>query len=244
MNFLNPLMTSILLIGFVLNSARAQEPSPHPVPTEPFLAKLRANTSWVMNYSPVTSDAAKPSDEAASPPATPATPALTILSITVVRNAGLRREITLWSDQSQTEKWIFKNIIFTQYRGKKEFSISSAELSGIDANYPDFPQLVWIDKDHFQSVEEKDGKSCFLYFWSESGLGFRPLTSPIPIVPTKVWVSLDSKLPVVLEDEHVKVTFDYDQPLVSLVLPAQCKALLAELSKTEKRLDGQQMVRP
>jgi hypothetical protein len=241
MNFLNQLMTNTLRIGLVsvtlgFGMVRAQVTPAPPTPDEPFLAKLPANSSWVLNYTPPSTDG--------DPSPAPIVGGPSIVSITVVRNGGLRRETCLMSDKSKTEKWVVKNIIFTQQKSGGVYGITSAELAGIDSNYPDFPQLVWIDKAHFQSVEDKNGKSCFLYFWSESGRAFRPIDSPLPIEPTKVWISVDSKLPVAIEDEHVKITFDYNLPVTALTLPAECRVLLSELANTNKRLDGQQMIRP
>jgi hypothetical protein len=237
----------IILLSLSAGLAVAQEPDAPPPPKPPFLAVLPKESAWQISYTQVEAAPATPS---ASPPtgsSPPVSPPPSMLSDMIIKNNGLRKEAIIWSNNTRTEKWIVDTSIFTQPKPGAPFSASSAIWAGITAigeNYPDFPDLVWVGLSNFKSVETKNGQKCFVYYWSESGQGIRPLDSPLPLEPTTVWVNIDTKLPVAVENQHEKAVYTYNLPLVSLTLPAECQEMVKQTKIVQKRLMGQQMVRP
>ena len=221
----------ILLMAALLSLAKGQSATSASDlrPIRPFLATLPAETSWRVDYV---------SKATPSPNAVP-----TPKQITVTKAHGLRRATTMWNDGKETTDWMANGILFQQDRQSGQYSVFPANLNPYGAaGQSDFPDLNWVDLDHYQETKAKNLANCFLYAWKER-LGAEPKPPAIaaddpayrqkmddytrlesdylaregkflgkPTEPVTLWVNAETKLPMTAESEDFTATYTFNLP--------------------------------
>ncbi len=244
----------VLFALSVVPAVHAQD-TPPPKPQAPFLSALPVTAAWRIDYRPLVQVSGGANK--------------TKTSVSTVRNDRCRRDTTTFSDQTQVEAWIFGKMMINRDKTAGTFTVGPAGGNGPGKDYPEFPDLGWIDLEHFKSVETMNGEPCFLYRWDDpaappllpagtpseknaeaynaavAAIGGYQLEHPfVPLEPTTVWISVASKLPVALEDKHFKAVYVYNLPVPDLTPPADFQKIIEMASFTQKRIQGQQMVLP
>jgi len=231
------------LLGVVGSFAVAQDTPP--APTAPFLAKLPAATCWRMDF--VASSPSQPQAplSAAETKATKAVKKQFLLT----RSGDLRREQTIWNDGKTTDMWIVKGASFVKSRTSEHYAAFMPQNNPFGLDCPDFPELSWVDLNHFNKVEMKNGKRCFVYSTGDRKACypytlFPPPDSGVDSGSARVWVSVDTKLPVAWEEQGSTGIYTFGLPISVPELPAECQSVVTALDAYQKRVAGQKMVLP
>ena len=216
----------LLIQACLLPVLGADQSSPPPTPTPPYLATLPAGTSWRLDYTTI----------APHPGATAATTAKNLL---LIRTADLCEELTTWQDGTVTEEWMLANGLgFFKNPGNADYGFYRVSAT---SRSPDFPDLDWVDAVHFKRVEPKNGQPCFVYVVDKRPA---PVYSTGPLGQATVWVSVSTKVPVAFQDQYSSAVYRYMTSSGVLTLPAACQAIVSSIEESEKQIAGQRMVLP
>jgi hypothetical protein len=176
--------------GFALSllDVAAQTDVP-PLPTAPFLASPPAPSSWTILYTYTDTPAPSNPDP------------IREKEIQVTKTADSIREVTTWSDGSQTERWqVGKYIIFTQLG----FPAGYAAVHPSGDWYPsgDFPFLsrYGIGLHFYKGAQSYEGQSCYFYQIDKDREANRIPGLPGNPNPLKIWISVKTSLPVAFDD--------------------------------------------
>ena len=184
----------ICLGGFALSvlHAAAQTDSPPP-PTAPFLASPPAPSSWTILYE-YTDTVARLKEK----------------EVQVTKTDDSIREVTTWSDGSQTERWqVGKYIVFTQVG----FPTGYAAVERAGDRYPtgDFPLFsgYGIGLKFYKGQQSYEGQSCYFYQIGKDLEANRIPGLPGNQNPLKIWISVETKLPVAFDNGHAMQSYTF-----------------------------------
>ncbi len=229
----------LLMWGGIASLAVAQDTAEKP--TSPYLAKLPAQACWRMDFTALNLPPATSTVAAAAGGQPGAPRSLTEKQWLITRSGKLRQDLAIWSDGSKTEMWTVDRVVFIKPSRSPNFISQLMVETPYPHGFPDFMELTWVDLAHFKGTEVKNGLKCFVYY-SPS----RPPVYPsgIPLGPATVWISAETKLPVILEDGSSRAIYTFNLPVAQLALPQECQAMLDEFIAFSKRMAGQRMVLP
>jgi hypothetical protein len=233
-------MTKFLLLaaGAALFSGGmtwAQESDPDldnvPPPKAPFVARAPQKSAWIIEITPG-GNGKGPS----VPPLNPKLPTEYLKQQEWTKSGTLMRCVNEWADGTKTEDWIVGPVKFSEsvhHDGIHLYSPKS-DPRFHDFSAGDFEMLDWMTpKDYVRAVKH-GGEVCYL-FTATTITSSASYTGPhnktlaqmnAPMSPTSVYISVQSGLPVEIDNGDGQYIFHFQEPPSDeLKMPAPFVAL-------------------
>jgi hypothetical protein len=233
------LLLCALGASLVCKIASAQDAAPDfssvPSPKAPYVARTAQRSAWTIDFTPSGSGAAP----APATPTTPAAPPKKELKEQVwTKTNGLMHCVNTWSDGSTTEDWVVGAILLSQDVKDHGIHIYSAKIDPRyhDFGASDFGMLDWMSAKDYDHVEKHGDDVCYLFTAktvaaskaaSEAGPHNKTLAQiNAPTSPTSVFISVQSGLPVEMDNGDGKYIYHYlTAPTEDLKLPGPFLAM-------------------
>jgi len=227
-------MNKILLctVGAALFSTRigcaqdAASDEPYaPPPKPPYVARTAAKSAWIIEFTPSHSGTATGTSTPASKP-----PPKQLKQQDWIKSNGLMKCVTAWSDGTSSESWVIGSSLYAQDAKEPGIHIYSPKSDPRyhDFSTSDFAMLDWITSKDYDRVVRHGADICYLFTAktlstspAENGAHNKTLTElNAPTSPTSVFISIQSGLPVEIDNGDGKFLFHYlPAPTTDLKLP-------------------------
>jgi hypothetical protein len=204
-----------------------------PSPKAPYVARTAQKSAWTIDFTPSASaTATAPSSPASTPPKKQ-------LKQQVWTKSGvLMRCVNTWSDGSTTEDWVVGAVLLSQDVKDNGIHIYSPKIDPRyhDFGASDFGMLDWIASKDYDHVVKHGDDVCYLFTAktvatskaaAEAGPHNKTLAQiNAPTTPTSVFISVQSGLPVEIDNGDGKYIYHYlPTPSDELKLPGPFLAL-------------------
>lgn len=231
-------MNKLVLFFLALGNAVASDPATAvtPLPNGNILQAAGSVSAWEVIYEssePLPNETSKHQVANASTQTSSQTlkPKLMI----VARSNEYIREQTRWTDDSETESYIYRRLLRLSMLGEngEVVSIMPARYSPDFVNHEDgsFPGFLWVDRAHYVGIQKVDGRDCHVFqtkssslpsnrqpILGEADLPSAQLPSTEPVTPVTAAIDAQTLLPVFLDDGKTKRKYrilpDSQEPLV------------------------------
>jgi hypothetical protein len=243
-------MRRLLLLAFgaalLLNSSSwAQDAdtdfSSVPPPKPPYIARTAQRSAWTIEFTPsqgggVTSSS---TGTAAAPPGAAKVPGKQLKKQDWTKTGGLMRCVNTWTDGTTTEDWVVGSVLLSRDPTGKGIRADNpkGDPHFHDFGTSDFALLDWITAKDYDRVVRHADETCYLF--SAKTLAAAVNTGPhnktlaqinAPETPTSVFISIQSGLPVELDNGDGKYIYHYlPTPSDQLKLPDAYLTLLKAL---------------
>lgn len=227
-------LTCILLIGWgSIDVLAAQEAK---APTAPFVRNAPVNASWVIDYE----KAESPNSKGVSGADAPSVLGAQLKSTVVTKFGPERREVDEWTDGSKVEKWFYRGFHVFEQEGLQDevIVVNSATDSFLRMSYPDyskndFPTLDWLSAETYIGEKPFKGRSAYVFEKAaqapsgpviakvKAATGSAPDSSVPPSATPKlrVWIDVESRLPVLIENSDRRQIFTFRDSSQSVASP-------------------------
>lgn len=233
-------MMKILLLAAVaaflfsrIGSAQDSSDVPYaPPPKAPYVGHTATKAAWVVEFTP---KAAGTSPTGTGPGSQP--PAKQLKQETWTKSGSVMECVTEWSDGSTTEEWVVGANLFSIDPVQKGVHLYSPKLNFEYHDYStsEFGMLDWITAKDYDRVVKHGDDLC--YSFSAKTLGTATTAAgphnktraqiSAPMSPTTVLISVQSGLPVEIDNGDGKYSFHYlPPPTEELKLPDAIATLL------------------
>jgi hypothetical protein len=202
-----------------------------PSPKPPYVAHAAQKAAWTIDFTPSTSGTATAPVPSPSSPK-PAPPKKELKEQVWTKSGVLMRCVNTWSDGSSTEDWVVGAVLLSQDVKDNGIHIYSPKIDPRyhDFGASDFGMLDWITSKDYDHVVKHGDDVCYLFTAktvaatkasAESGPHNKTLAQiNAPTTPTTVYISVQSGLPVEMDNGDGKYIYHYlPTPADELKLP-------------------------
>jgi hypothetical protein len=178
-----------------------------PAPKPPLIARTAEQSSWLIVITPVQIDAGATSSARKS-----------IRAQLWTKSGTAMQCANQWSDGTQTEDTVVGTTKYSQSPDGKGIHLYSPRLDPRyhDFSKGDFEMLDWITPQNYVGAVTHAGEQCYLYQTKGSAAFAAGSTSlaelNTPAIPTSVYVSMRTGLPVEIDDTSDKYAFQFGSP--------------------------------
>jgi hypothetical protein len=200
-----------------------------PPPKAPFVARTPQKSAWTIDFTSSQNDPAPtPAPAPGSPAPTPAKKPWKQQAWT--KSGTLMRCVKTWPDGSTTEDWVVGAVMLSQHANEKGIHLFNpkTDVRYHDFGVSDFEMLDWITAKDYDKVVKHGGEVCYR-FTARNVTSARGEDGPhpktlaqlnAPITATTVYISVQSGLPVELDNGDGKYLYHYlPTPTDELKLP-------------------------
>lgn len=156
------------LAGLMAQEEAAPAPAPAPAaapnaPREPLVARAPVRAEWTVR---ITEDMSGPwsSDDWSPPPGGEGIRSIRSLEYEKDGELQTYRIRTRWTDGTNEDEWIVAGAHVAERPGGRGWYIVGNEaMTGRELARSDFPELGWLEMDHFRGVRSYRGKPVFVF---------------------------------------------------------------------------------
>jgi len=188
-----------------------------PLPKPPFIARAPAKSAWIITITP-SANGKGPS----VPPLNPTSPTKYLKQQEWTKSGTVMRCVNDWADGTKTEDWIVGAAKLSDGVHHDGLHLYSPKIDPRyhDFSVSDFEMLDWITpKDYVRPVKH-GGEVCYLFTATtiattsvESGPHNKTLAQiNAPTSPTSVFISVQTGLPVEIDNGDGQYTFQFLPP--------------------------------
>jgi hypothetical protein len=235
----------LLAVGSALLSihyGRAQDTgtdfSSVPPPKPPYIARTARRSAWTIEFTPSQNGSGTISSTGTGAPLPGAAkaPEKQLKKQDWTKIGGLTRCVNTWTDGTTTEDWVVGSVMLAQDVKGKGIHLNNpkGDPHYHDFGTSDFAMLDWITSKDYDRVVRHSDETCYLF--SAKTLAAAVNTGPhnktlaqinAPDTPTSVFISVQSGLPVELDNGAGKYIYHYQPtPSDELKLPDAYLTLL------------------
>jgi len=205
-----------------------------PPPKAPYIARTAQRSAWTIDFIPSASGSG--TGTTTTPASSP--PKKQLKEQVWTKSGALMRCVNTWSDGSSTEDWVVGSILLSQDAKEPGIHLYSPKIDPRyhDFGASDFGMLDWITPKDYEHVVKHGDDVCYLF--SAKTVATSPASSEggphnktlaqinAPDSPTTVFISVQSGLPVEIDNGDGKYLFHYlPTPSGELKLPEPFLAL-------------------
>ena len=192
---------------------------PATLPAPPYIGTIPSHTAWTVTVQPKT----KPTD----PPArfNPWHPQLD--SITGIKDGKNLKIVSAWKGGPSTETYVVDGVVYQSSSARYPEDVlilepGSATLSVPKYDHSDFPEFLWVGPENFVGTAREGAVNCNIYEmnteWRSKEVKDRNLPPTelkaeleriAKVPPQRLWVAVDTGLPVKYDDGTNIRTYRY-----------------------------------
>lgn len=200
-------------------------------PTAPFVRNAPMNASWVIDYEKAESPNAKGAEA-------PQVLGAQLKTSVVTKFGPERREVDEYTDGSKVEKWFYRGYHVFEQEGLPDevIVVNSASDSFLRMSYPDyskndFPTLDWLSAETYVGEKPVKGRSAYVFEKAaqapsgpviaqvKAATGSAPSPAPSNLPKLRVWIDVESRLPVLIENGDKRQVFAFRDSSQSTAAP-------------------------
>lgn len=156
-----------------------------------------------------------------------------------------RRELTMWSDNNNTEIWRYDGMLMEKSRNYKSGAIQIYRTQSAGEETPDFPELDWAKDKPMDKTSTFAGKKAWIITLDQTAeaklsdqTGGKSRTSPT------LWVSCETGLPLAFDDGYQLWQYRFSPPPNELALPEPFKKEVEKIAFIEEKSRMRQVMSP
>jgi hypothetical protein len=186
-------------------------------PKPPFVARAPAKSAWIITITPSANGKGP-----AVPPLNPTSPTKYLKQQEWTKSGTVMRCVNDWADGTTTEDWVVGSIKLSDGVHHDGLHLYSPKLDPRyhDFSVSDFEMLDWITPKDYVRAVKRGGEICYLFTATtvaSSGVDSGPHNKTLaqinaPASPTSVYISVQSGLPVEIDNGSGQYTFKFLQP--------------------------------
>jgi hypothetical protein len=205
----------IVLAGCSAVAKAGDSPLPNiPAPNPPLIAKAPEQSSWLIVITPAGDGAGAASS----------TKPKSVRAQLWTKSGTAMQCSNEWTDGTRTEDTVVGSTKIAQSPDGKGVHKYDPKLDPRyhDFSAGDFEMLDWVTLDNYAGAFNHRGEKCYLFQTKGAGAGAQTVeTGPhnktlaeinIPYLPTSVYVSMSTGLPVEIDNTTAKYVFKFGQP--------------------------------